>query len=72
MTKFKLKLRNAHAYFKSTFAVASSNTKILFPRKIARAKDISCRCPTLKLLPPSYTFVKRPPGRSLISSFNST
>lgn len=39
----------------STFAVASSRTKILSLWTIARAKQTSWRSPTLKLAPPSET-----------------
>jgi hypothetical protein len=43
-------------YSGSTLAVASSNTRILLLRSMALAKHINCLCPTLKLLPPSWTF----------------
>lgn len=39
----------------STFAVASSSTRTLLLRRIARARQINWRCPTLKLLPASVT-----------------
>lgn len=52
----------------STFAVASSITSILLFLTMARAKQISWRCPTLKLEPPSVTSWLR----SLTTFFNST
>lgn len=55
-------------YWGSTFAVASSRTKILLFLIIARARHTNCRWPALKLLPPSFTKKFKP----LTDSFNST
>lgn len=44
------------SYSGSTFAVASSSTNILFLRSIARPRQTSCRCPTLKFDPFSVTY----------------
>ena len=44
-----------HTYIRSTFAVASSITRILFLLSNALARHINCRWPTLKLEPPSNT-----------------
>ena len=54
-------------HIKSTFAVASSITSILFLLSNALAKHISCRCPTLKLEPPSDTSAS-----NLLSNFRTT
>lgn len=55
-------------YFGSTLAVASSSTRMRFPRSIARARQTSCLCPKEKLDPPSDT-LKSNPG---IAAFKST
>ena len=47
-------------YIRSTFAVASSITRILFPLNSALARHINCRWPTLKLEPPSDTSASNP------------
>lgn len=48
----------------STLAVASSATSSRGLRSSARATHTSCRCPTLKLPPPSATGADRPPAGS--------
>lgn len=60
------------SYLGSTLAVASSRINILLPFKIALAKQISCRWPALKFVPPSIIFVFKPPAKVLIVVFNST
>ena len=51
-------------YFGSTFAVASSSTRILFFLKMALAKQTNCLCPTDRFEPPSLIFASRPSFRS--------
>ena len=46
----------------------SSRIRILFLLKMARARQSSCRCPTLKLEPPSDTIVLMPFGNSEMAS----
>lgn len=46
-------------YCASTFAVASSRTKMVFFFKIARAKHNICRCPLLKFPPFAKTVISR-------------
>ena len=48
------------SYFMSTLAVASSSTRIGFFLSRALAKQKSCLCPTLKLLPPSLMIDSKP------------
>ena len=52
----------------STFAVASSSSTTLVGRSNARARQTSCRWPTLKLPPDSTTTASRPPGRPRTST----
>ena len=49
-------------HLRSTFAVASSMTRILLFLNIALARHTSCFCPMLKLLPASVISASRPPG----------
>ena len=58
--------------FWSTLAVASSNTRILFLRSMARARQASCLWPTDKLVPPSVMTESSPADRSAMDSFNLT
>ena len=51
---------NMLTYIRSTFAVASSITRILFLLNSALARHINCRWPTLKLEPHSDTSVSNP------------
>ena len=54
--------------FISTFAVASSNSKILFPLNKALDKQMSCFSPTEKLSPSASTIVFKPWFNSLFLS----
>ena len=54
---------------KSTAAVASSKMSTLVLRSKARAKQINCRCPTLKFSPPSDASWSSPVGRDLTNVF---
>lgn len=56
----------------STLAVASSNTNILFFLKIARARQISCFCPTENTDVPSEIGYLSPLSIDSIASFNCT
>lgn len=56
-----------NTYCGSTFAVASSKTKIFFFRRMARAKQMSWRWPTLKLLPCAAISVSKPIALPVIS-----
>ena len=47
-------------YLWSTLAVASSSTSMLFCRRIARARQTSCLCPTLRFCPLSDISMYRP------------
>ena len=60
------------AYIRSTFAVASSTTRILFLLSSALARHINCRWPTLKLEPPSDTSASNPLSTFLITSVSWT
>lgn len=59
-------------YFLSTLAVASSMRRILLLLRMARARQNSCFCPTLKLLPPSTTLASNPSLNSLTESSSWT
>lgn len=59
-----------NTYSGSTLAVASSSTRILLFLRMALAKQINCRWPTLKLLPLAKTSVCSPAGP--VMSFSST
>ena len=59
-------------HIRSTFAVASSITRILFLLNSALARHINCRWPTLKLEPPSDTSDSNPLSKLLITSFSCT
>lgn len=54
--------------FWSMFAVASSSRRTLLFLRMARARQMSCRCPTEKLLPPPVTINCKP----FIAAFSST
>ena len=62
----------ASFHLRSTLAVASSTTRILLCLRIARAKQTSCRWPTLKFEPASASCVCRPLGSSSTASFSWT
>lgn len=59
-------------YLGSTFAVASSIISMWFCLRMALARQISWRWPTLKLDPPSDTSESSCPGRSSTADFNWT
>ena len=59
-------------YIRSTFAVASSITRILFLLNSALARHINCRWPTLKLQPPSDTSASNPLSKLTTTSFSCT
>ena len=61
---------NCQIYLRSTFAVASSKTRIRFLRRIARAKHTSCLCPTDRLDPPSEIFKSNPEHKLEMVSFS--
>ena len=63
---------NTLTHIRSTFAVASSITRILFLLNSALARHINCRWPTLKLEPPSDTSASNPLSKFAITSFNCT
>lgn len=53
-------------------AVASSKMRILFLRRMARAKQTRLRCPTLKFDALSCTRQSKPFGRELTAALKST
>lgn len=59
-------------YAMSTLAVASSMTSTLSLRRIARARQYNCLCPTLKFPPPSVTSLSSLAGDCCTASFIST
>ena len=63
---------NVLTYIRSTFAVASSITRILFLLNSALARHINCLWPTLKLEPPSDTSASNLLFKFAITSFNWT
>ena len=63
---------NVLTYIRSTFAVASSITRILFLLNSALARHINCLWPTLKLEPPSDTSASNPLSKFVTASFNWT
>ena len=63
---------NMLTYIRSTFAVASSITRILFLLNSALARHINCRWPTLKLQPPSDTSASNPLSKLTTTSFSWT
>jgi len=65
-------LKTVSTYIGSTFAVASSMTRILFLLNSVLAKHINCRWPTLKLEPPSDTSAFNPSSRPKITCLSCT
>ena len=63
---------NMLTHIRSTFAVASSITRILFFLNNALARHINCRWPTLKLEPPSDTSASNSLSKFAITSFSWT
>ena len=63
---------NVLTYIMSTFAVASSITRILFLLNSALARHINCLWPTLKLEPPSDTSASNPLSKFATLSFSCT
>ena len=61
---------NMFTYTRSTFAVASSITRILFFLNSALARHINCRWPTLKLEPLSDTSASNPLSKFVMTSFS--
>ena len=60
------------SYLWSTLAVASSMTRILLRLRIALARHNNCRCPTLKLRPPSETSASNWPCNASMTLFSWT
>ena len=65
-------LKIVFTHIRSTFAVASSITRILFLLNNALAKHINCRWPTLKLEPPSDTSASNPSSKPKITCSSCT
>lgn len=81
MNRFWIKIRDGlnwfsqnrkptNFHFWSTFAVASSNPRIRFCLRMARAKQISCLCPEGKFDPPYVMFESEPADNSFIVSLS--